>query len=144
MEINYNEKLTNDLAEAMIAQANDTKNTTSSALLRKGANHMLDVQKVLFELMNVAKSMQAELETLKSEAAKVKRQYDYATVLDEFMKSGEAIQAITVKCHHNCGSGTPDAGCFRNLIKKNNYPIEATQKRIAEGNVKVLLIRTDM
>ena len=79
MEINYNEQLTNDLADAMIAQANDTKNTTSSALLRKGANHMIAMQKVLFELMNVAKSMQAELETLKSEAAKVKRQYDYGS-----------------------------------------------------------------
>lgn len=60
------------------------------------------------------------------------------------MKSGDPIKSITVKCHQNCGSGTPDAGCFRNLIKKNNYPVEATQKRIAEGNVKVLLIRTDM
>lgn len=144
MEINYNEQLTNDLADAMIAQANDTKNTTSSALLRKGANHMIAMQKVLFELMNVAKSMQAELETLKSEAAKVKRQYDYAAVLDEFMKSGEPVRAIPVKTDKSGKTGTPDGGCFRSAINKKGLPIEATQKRITDGKIKILLIRTDM
>lgn len=142
MEINYNEKLTNDLAEAMIAQANDTKNTTSSSLLRRGANRMLEVQRVLFELVNTVKATQAELEAVKE--SKANRYYDYMAVLDEFMKSGEPVRAIPVKTDKSGKTGTPDGGCFRSAINKKGLPIEATQKRITDGNIKILLIRTDM
>jgi hypothetical protein len=132
-----------DLANAMIAQANDTINTISSGLLRKGANCITEMQRMIDELTATETALKTELDELK--ARPQKKQYDYAGVLKAFMDSGKPVEGIDAKTYNDtCTASSPDAGCFRTAVKKHRYPIDVTQRGLGNGRVKILLIRTDM